>query len=82
LDKEKVFIVLQYAESICMFFSSGLALIGFYFGITKILKQAMNVKYFLQCVITLVAFFTLLIFGIQIIKSLKKYKQALKESND
>jgi hypothetical protein len=65
-----------------MFFSSGSALVGFYFGIIKIANQEIILKNILQCSITFITSIVLFIFGIQIIRSVKKYKQALKLIKD
>ena len=79
MNKEHKFLLLQYVEILCLFLASIFALVGFYFGIEMILLEDKAKKGLLQCIVTSIAFLTLFILGISSIKSVKRYKEAVKE---
>jgi len=62
----------QHIEAICLFLSSFFALCGFYFGIKIILSENNIGKGIFQCIITLIAFLTLIFLGIKSIKSIEE----------
>jgi hypothetical protein len=78
MNKEQRFIKLQYAECVIYIFSALMALIGFYFGLIKIMDELNDIREgIIQCSITSVACIVLIVLAVKTIRCTRKYKNKI-----